>query len=167
MKFIERIINNQNYTFKVHNYSDVTNELISLLKPLTDRCFSAGNLYYPPTSFIYGIFHLDQPVSMCVFTLKYMDIVPKEIWKPTSVYLYNVCTDQEFRGYHLQESLLKFAFLDLKSQLTISTLNIYLIVNTKNSSAIKLYARLGFIKLKLISSGTPDGQPAYLCYLNV
>ena len=157
-------IQNETHSFMYFDFKTVTPDIVKFITPLTDKCFTTKSLFYPPSSNIFLLTHNQQPICVAAVTFSYTKFVPKQLWKPPTIYLYNVCTDPKFRGHHLQEVLLGMAFSDLKHTYQIP-FNVYLIVNIHNHSADKLYSRLGFTKILTTSNDTPDGQPANLLYL--
>lgn len=156
-------IKDKSHRFIYSHFKTVTPDIIKFITPLTDSCFTTRPLFYPPLSMVFVLTHDKKPICLAAITTQYTKFVPSQLWKPPTIYLYNVCTDPDFRGYHLQEILLGMAFSDLKETFKTS-FNVYLIVNIHNHSAFQLYSRLGFTKV-LITNETPDGQPAHLLYL--
>ena len=124
-----------------------------------NKCFEE-ELGYTTPSIAYAIVEYYDIIAASIFT-KNLTNLPFEYQNPNSVYLYNVCTKKNYRGFHLQERLLLYAFLDLKEK-NINT--VYLLVHTDNTSAITLYNRLKFIKIKTIMY---YNVPSDLMYLNL
>lgn len=131
------------------------------LKHLLDKCFDNPNITFLSGSNIYAMSFNNSFILLAALSRNYISFVPSEIWTTTSFYVYNVCCDPKFRGLHLMEKLITCATMDLKNMLS-SEITLFLIVNTKNLSAIKLYTRMSFTCIKTIYSGTPDFEPAYL-----
>ena len=164
----------------IHVYDTDNPKFIKGIDTFLKKCFESDNIGYSDPSTVYTVFEYYEPIATCMITLnpdlplslttsdqKPQDmikaLIPSEIYIPNYVYLYNVCTDKKFRGYHIQEKLLQYLFNDLKNTLGVPLI-IYLFVYTDNTSAITLYNRLGFTNL---GSFLFYVQQAYLMYLEI
>lgn len=148
----------------VQIHDDIDSEYLSLVGPLQGRCFGSEVVQYFPASTGYVAMDGDEPVALAVFT---SDPVPYLPDRPRrSAYLYNVCTDPRYRGQRIQERLLRFAFSDLRTR-TRAPLDVYLLVLVNNSSAIRLYQRMGFTRLARLTENVPGNEPADLMHLRV
>ena len=166
----------------IHIYDDKDIKFGTVIYPFLVKCFESQNIGYSTPSTVYTIFEYYQPIANAMFTPiptfpdsnsnsnsnvltqeSIKEMIPVEFVVANYLYLYNICTDENFRGYHLQERLLKFAFNDLKVKFGFPLI-VYLFVEIDNTSAITLYTRLGFINARTI---TFYQKPAYLMYLEV
>lgn len=154
-------IKGQMHRFVIRVHRVVTDDVVRQVSALTDQCFSIRPLSYPSPSSVYVIEHDGRPVALAAVTSK--PIIPVS----DSLYLYNVCTLPSFRSNGLQQILLKWVISDLRGMVDGSSVNLALIVNTQNASAIRLYTRLGFVTVSTITTGTPDGQPNNLMTLRL
>lgn len=106
---------------------------------------SINEIYYMQPSILYllttDLSRLNVIASAAI-TYSIPTFISRESVKSTNIcYLFNVCTSPEFRGKRIMEKLLIYMFKDLSHH---QPLTILLIVDPDNSSAKKLYYRLGF-----------------------
>ena len=141
LKNVDKIINGRLHHLEIRVYR--RNYEIEDLD-LLDKCFPTRASFLSDSQ-IYVLLDNDKTIAINALYSGYYESVPEHLWdrNSTSFYLYNVCTDPDFRGHHLQELLLQTAFDHLKTQ-NKTPINIYLLVLKNNPGAIRLYQRLGF-----------------------
>lgn len=160
-------IRKQSKNFEVYKYTNDNTELniSKSLEILNSKCFPT-KVQYMPGSLVYLLKSKfeEKVIAVAAFQNEKYSEIPDIMWKRGSYYLYNVCTDPEYRGMHLQEELLKIAFNDIRAQ-GARNLQIYLMVHTDNTSAIRLYERLGFQTLAILPKLHEHDKQKYLMYV--
>ena len=148
---VRQTIQGVEHTFEIHVYNSeyILNTPRTDIIELLRECYPYDP-HFIPNSLIYALFDTQthNTVGMFVITPERPDPIPVYLWdsaKP-SFYVYDVCTHPHFRGFKLQELLMRSAFDHLKDQ--HAQINIYLEVLSNNVGAIRLYNRLGFVVLK-------------------
>lgn len=169
-------IGRQTKKLQINSYSDTDPKFTTIVNDFITKCFKSSNIGFASNSTLYAVYDYYKPVATAMFTTdmefanlnltqidSVQNLIPVKWFTTAWFFLYNVCTDKHFRGHHLQEKLLNFAFDDLKSKFG-SPIVVYLFVYTDNDSAIALYNRMGFINLRTVQFYE---RPAFLMYLEI
>lgn len=141
LKTIRPIIKGVPQQFEIRVYEEPSYDV----RAFTNECFGKRVGFYGKSQ-IYVLMTENKPVAISIFDTEREPDIPPHLWNPNSYYLYNVCTDENFRGQHLQETLIQTAFDHLKSKSRMPR-DVYLFVYADNQPAIRLYERLGFNKI--------------------
>jgi ribosomal-protein-alanine N-acetyltransferase len=97
----------------------------------------------------------EKTVGYCVYYIK-PSLSPYGVRK--SAVIYSIAVDRDHRGCGIGKQLLNISIQEMESN---GINEIFLYVNKKNSRAISLYTKLGFIVIDELSNSCGEGEECY------